>query len=52
MVNQVLKEGGVQNCGGLKLLSGDGGADDGKDARADDRADAERGEAQPTQGLF
>jgi len=44
MVDQVVAERGVENAGGIELLAGDGGADDGKDTRADDGADAERGQ--------
>jgi hypothetical protein len=34
------------------LLAGDGSADDGEDARADDCADAERGKRPWSEGLF
>ena len=44
MRDDVMDEGSVCDGGIRKLLAGDGGADDGKDARADNRADAERGE--------
>jgi len=42
MVNQIFKKRSVQDGRGLKLLSGNGRADDGKDAGADDRTDAQR----------
>ena len=42
----------VENAGGVELFAGDGGADDGEDARADDRADAERGKRPRAEGLF
>ena len=44
MRDDVVNEGSVCDGGVGKLLAGDGGADDGEDARTDDRADAERGE--------
>src|SRR5260370_38932519 len=52
MVNQVFQERGVENRRGLKLLTGNGRADDSKYAGADDRADAERSESQPSKRLF
>ncbi len=52
MVNQVFEKGSVQDGRGLKFLSGNRGADDGKDAGADDRADAQRRQAQPSQGFL
>jgi hypothetical protein len=36
----------------LEFLTGDGGADDSKNAGPDDSADAERGKAQPAEGFF
>jgi hypothetical protein len=44
-MQQVIQHRRVQDAGGGKLLARDGGADDGKNSRADDRADAECGEA-------
>ena len=43
VVHEVVEQRGVEDGGGVELLAGDGGADDGEDARADDGADAERG---------
>ena len=44
VVHQVIEQRSVQNGGGIKLLPRDGGADDGKNPRADHRTDAERGQ--------
>ena len=52
MVDQIFKQRGVQNRRGLKLLSRDRRADDRKNSGADDRADAERRQAQPSERLF
>ena len=43
VVNEVIENRGVENGGGIELLARNGGADDGKNARADDGSDAERG---------
>jgi hypothetical protein len=43
-MHDVVGQRGVEDGGGIELLSGNGGADDGKDAGADDGADAQRGE--------
>src|SRR5262245_50296589 len=45
MADEVLKKRDVQNGGGLEFLAGDGGANNGRDAGADDRANAEGGQA-------
>jgi len=50
--DEVVAQRGVEHAGGVKLLAGDGGADDGEDARADDGADAERGQRPRTKRLF
>jgi len=50
--NDVVDEGRIGDGGGGKLLAGDGGADDGEDARTDDGADAERSERPRAKGLF
>ena len=52
MMNQIFEKRRVQDGRGLKFLSGNCRADDGKNAGADDRADAERRQAQPPKGLF
>ena len=50
--DEVVDERRVGDGGVGKLLAGDGGADDGEDARADDGADAERGERPRTEALL
>ena len=40
-MNEEIKERGVQDGGGIKLLSGDGRADDGKDSGANDCSDSQ-----------
>jgi len=40
MMHDVVGERRVEDRRGIELLPGDGGADDGEDARTDDRADA------------
>jgi len=52
VVNEVVAEWGVKDAGGVELLAGDGGANDGEDAGADDGADAERGQRPRAEGLF
>ena len=42
----------VDDAGGVELLAGDGRADDGEDARADHRADAQRGQRPRTESLL
>jgi len=39
-MDQIIEEGGVQDGGGIEFLPGDGGADDGKDSRANNGPDA------------
>jgi hypothetical protein len=51
-MDEVIEERGVEDGGGIKLLSGDGGADDGEDAGTDDRADAERRERNGAESSF
>ena len=41
MVNQIIEQGGVQNGGRIKLLSGDGSTDYSEDSGTNDRANAE-----------
>ena len=43
---------GVADFGGVELLAGHGGADDGEDAGADHGADAERGQRPGSERLF
>jgi hypothetical protein len=50
--DDVVGQRGVDEAGGIELLAGDGGADDGKDAGADDCADAKRGERPRAEGLL
>ncbi len=50
--DDVVDERRVGDGGVGQLLAGDGGADDGEDARADDRADAERGERPRPEALL
>jgi hypothetical protein len=51
-VDEVVAQRGVEHAGGVKLLAGNGGADDGEDAGADDGADAERGKRPRAESLF
>jgi hypothetical protein len=44
VVNDVVGYGRVEDGGGVELLAGDGGADDGEDAGTNDGTDAEGGE--------
>ncbi len=44
VVHQVIEQRSIQNGGGIELLPRDGGADDGKNPRADHRTDAQRGQ--------
>jgi len=52
VVNEVVGYGRVEEGGGVELFAGDGGADDGEDARADDGADAEGGEGDGAEGFL
>ncbi len=52
MVDEVLQQRRVEDGGGLELLAGDGGADNGEDAGTDDGANTERGETEPAQRFF
>ncbi|HUY80209.1 MAG TPA: hypothetical protein VMU92_00595 [Acidobacteriaceae bacterium] len=59
MAEEIVEDRGVEDGGGVELFSGDGRADDGKNAGADDGSDAERGErdrpecfAEPVLGFF
>ncbi len=52
VLNQVVEQRGVFNARHIELLAGHGGADDGKDAGADDRSDAQRGQRPWPQGLL
>src|SRR5262249_7052349 len=45
VVNEVIEKRGIEDGRRGKFLAGDGGANNGKNARTDDSADAERGEA-------
>src|SRR5882762_6227204 len=51
-VNQIFKQGSVQDGRNLQLLSSDGGPDDGENSGTDDSANTEGGEAQPPERLF
>ena len=44
MGDQVVGQRSIDHTGGVKFFTGDGRADDGEDARPDDRADAQGGE--------
>jgi hypothetical protein len=50
--DDVVGQRGVDEAGGIELLAGDGGADDGEDAGADDRPDAKRCQRPRAEGLF
>ncbi len=52
MVNEVIEQRRFEDGGGVKLLAGDGRADDGKNAGANDRADPEGSERPRAEGLF
>ena len=52
VMQQVVEHRRIQDAGGVELLAGDGGADDGEDSGADDGADAERGQADGAKRLF
>jgi hypothetical protein len=52
MGNDVAGQGGVEHAGGVKLLAGDGRANNREDARADDGANTERGERPRAQCLL
>ena len=52
MREQVVDEGGAADSRGVELLPRHGGADDGKDAGADNSADAESGERPGSERLF
>ena len=52
MVNEKIEEGGVQDGGGIKLLSGDRRADDGKDSGANDRSDSQSRERYWTESFL
>ena len=43
VMDQVIEDRSIQDRGGIELLPRDGCADDGKDARADDGSNAQRG---------
>jgi hypothetical protein len=43
-MNEVVKNWGIEDRGGIELLAGDGRADYGEDARTDDGSYAERSE--------
>ena len=49
MVDQVFEKRSIQNRRRLKLLAGDGRADNGEDSRTNNGADAEGRQAQPSQ---
>ena len=51
-VNQIFKQGSVQDGRDLQLLSSDGGPDNGKNSGTDDGPNAEGGEAQPPERFF
>src|SRR6185437_1798624 len=52
VMDQELQQRRVQDGGGVELLARNRGADDGEDARADHRANAERGEAPGSERLL
>jgi hypothetical protein len=49
--NDVVGQRGVDEAGGIELLAGDGSADDGEDARANDCPDAKRRQRPRPEGL-
>jgi hypothetical protein len=51
-MDDVLQKRSVEYGGRLEFLAGDGGSNDGEDARTDNRANAKRSQAQPAQGFF
>ena len=51
-MHQVVQNRSVEDGGGVELLAGDRGADDGKNARANDGSNAERGKRDGPEGLF
>ena len=48
-MDQVFEQRSVEDGRGLEFLSGDGSADDGENAGANDSADAERSKAKPAE---
>jgi hypothetical protein len=52
MRNDVVNQRRVNDAGGIELLAGDGRADDGENARPDNRANAKGRERPRPQGLF
>jgi hypothetical protein len=51
-MHDVVKEWCVEDRRRIELLAGDGRADDGEDSRADDSANAQRGQRPRAEGLF
>src|SRR6266853_466959 len=51
-VNQIFKQGSVQDGRDLQLLSSDGGPDDSENSGTNDGANAEGSEAQPAERFF
>jgi len=51
-VHDVIEQRRVQDGRGVELLPGDSGADDGENARADNRSDAQRGERPRAEGFL
>jgi hypothetical protein len=51
VVNDVVEDGGVEDGGGVELFAGNGGADDSKNARANDGANAEGGQRNGAEGF-
>ncbi len=52
VVDEVVQQRRVADIGRVELLPGHGGADDREDARADHRADAQRGQRPGSEGLL
>jgi hypothetical protein len=52
VTHQKVNERRIEDRGSVKLLAGDGRADDRKNAGPNDRADAESGERERAQGLL
>jgi len=50
--DEVVAQRGVEDAGGIKLLAGDGGADDSENAGADDCSDAKRCQRPRPQGFL
>lgn len=50
-MNEIVKQGSIEDRGRVEALASDGGADDGEDSGADDCSDAERSERKRAEGF-